>query len=59
MRKIQLILKTLNNIEEIIKDANSYKKSVVDFASDFSMGFIDFIIEKYLAKRLDMMKIII
>ena len=47
------IEKTLNNIEEIIKDANSYKNLVVDFASDFSMmGLLISIIEKVFGKEI-------
>ena len=41
------IEKTLNNVEEIIKDAHSYKNLAVDFASDFSMmGLVSSIVEK-------------
>ena len=47
------IEKTLNNIEEITKDANSYKNLVVDFASDFSMmGLLISIIEKVFGKEI-------
>ena len=47
------IEKTLNNIEEIIKDANSYKNLAVDFASDFSMiGLLISIIEKVFGKEI-------
>ena len=43
----------MNNIEEIIKDANSYKNLVVDFASDFSMmGLLISIIEKVFGKEI-------
>ena len=47
------IEKTLNNIEEIIKDANSYKNLAVDFASDFSMmGLVSSIVEKVFGKEI-------
>lgn len=47
------IEKTLNNIEEVLRDANSYKNLVVDFASDFSMmGLLISIIEKVFGKEI-------
>ena len=47
------IEKTLNNIEEVLRDANSYKNLVVDFASDFSMmGLLISIIEKVIGKEI-------
>lgn len=47
------IEKTLNNIEEVLRDANSYKNLVVDFASDFSMmGLLISIIEKAFGKEI-------
>lgn len=47
------IEKTLNNIEEVLRDANSYKNLIVDFASDFSMmGLLISIIEKVFGKEI-------
>lgn len=47
------IEKTLNNIEEVLRDANSYKNLAVDFASDFSMmGLLISIIEKVFGKEI-------
>lgn len=47
------IEKTLNNIEEVFRDANSYKNLAVDFASDFSMmGLLISIIEKVFGKEI-------
>ena len=47
------IEKTLNNIEEVLRDANSYKNLAVDFASDFSMmGLLISIIGKVFGKEI-------
>ena len=47
------IEKTLNNIEEVLRDANSYKNLAIDFASDFSMmGLLISIIGKVFGKEI-------
>ena len=47
------IEKTLNNIEKVLRDANSYKNLAVDFASDFSMmGLLISIIGKVFGKEI-------
>lgn len=43
----------MNNIEEVLRDASSYKNLAVDFASDFSMmGLVSSIVEKVFGKEI-------